>query len=93
MNALAVILSLSLLGTGATIEMIAGEGTCVSGDCENGQGTVVWPGGHRYTGGFKFGMKHGRGVYTWKNGSRYEGGWEGGNMHGRGDDFIAGGDL
>jgi hypothetical protein len=35
---------------------------CVEGDCVNGKGTMVMATGHRYTGGFKDGVRHGEGV-------------------------------
>ena len=35
---------------------------CVEGDCVNGNGTMVYDTGHRYTGGFKDGVRHGEGI-------------------------------
>ena len=46
---------------------------CISGDCEDGRGVFVKPGGKRYEGEFRDGNKHGKGVYTWANGNTYEG--------------------
>jgi len=35
---------------------------CVEGDCVNGTGAMVFSTGHKYTGGFKDGVRHGEGV-------------------------------
>lgn len=48
---------------------------CVSGDCQNGQGTYVYPSGAKYVGEFKDGEIHGVGVCYYTNGSKYSGQW------------------
>ena len=46
---------------------------CVSGDCENGFGTMKFAEGSTYVGEFKDGLENGQGVYTWPDGKKYEG--------------------
>lgn len=55
------------------------EGSIDHGDL-NGQGTMVWVGGERYTGQWKGGTYHGSGKLTQSNGSWYEGSFEEGNF-------------
>ena len=49
-----------------------GFAQCVSGDCENGQGTYIWTNGDKYVGEWKDGKRNGQGTYTWGSGE-----WEG----------------
>jgi hypothetical protein len=65
------------------------EATCVSGDCQNGQGvhTVEHADGTQFStfdGEFKDGKKHGRGVLTLSSGTKYDGEWQDGKRHGWG---------
>jgi hypothetical protein len=46
---------------------------CMDGDCENGTGTYVFPGGNKYTGHFKDYARDGNGVAWLANGDRFEG--------------------
>ncbi len=48
---------------------------CVSGDCQNGQGTYIYPNGAVYVGTFHRGEIHGSGVCYYPDGSKYEGQW------------------
>ena len=48
---------------------------CVSGDCQNGKGTYVYPSGAKYVGEFKNGEIHGVGVCYYTDGSKYSGQW------------------
>ncbi len=57
---------------------------CVSGDCNNGYGTVRYENGS-YTGYFKDGYRHGYGVYTWSDGIKFEGNWDRGLQDGMGE--------
>ncbi len=48
---------------------------CVSGDCQDGQGTYVYPGGAIYVGTFQQGEIHGSGICYYPDGSIYKGQW------------------
>ncbi len=48
---------------------------CISGDCQNGQGTYVYPSGAKYIGEFRDGEIHGTGVCYYTDGSKYSGQW------------------
>ena len=56
------------------ISLLADE--CVEGDCVNGQGTMVYSTGHKFTEGFKEGMRHGKGVMMLPGGRKLVGVWE-----------------
>ena len=61
------------------------DGTgCVAGNCENGTGTYVWPGGSKYVGQFKNSLRNGTGTYTWPSGSQYIGEYKDGLRNGKG---------
>ena len=49
---------------------------CTQGDCENGQGTMVYDTGHQFTGGFKDGDRHGDGVLLMPGGRKIVGTWQ-----------------
>ncbi|MDP3428417.1 MAG: caspase family protein [Humidesulfovibrio sp.] len=57
---------------------------CVSGDCVNGQGTVLGFGGWSYAGEFRAGQAQGKGTFTWMDGTRFDGMFEGGRRVGPG---------
>jgi len=63
--------------------MAAASSGCISGDCENGYGTVQYDNG-AYTGYFKDGYRNGYGVYAWSDGIKYEGNWDRGLQDGMG---------
>jgi len=48
---------------------------CVEGDCVNGNGTMVYSTGHKYTGHFKDGVRHGEGVMLLPGGRKIVGVW------------------
>ena len=49
---------------------------CVEGDCQNGTGAMIYSTGHRFTGGFKDGMRHGEGVLLLPGSRKLVGVWE-----------------
>jgi len=53
---------------------------CVEGDCVNGKGTMVLTTGHRYTGGFKDGVRHGEGVLLMPGKRKIVGVWVDGEI-------------
>jgi hypothetical protein len=57
---------------------------CKSGDCQEGQGSYVWPDGQRYAGAFNHGRRHGQGTFSWPDGRKYIGGWHSGQPSGLG---------
>ncbi len=57
---------------------------CVSGDCKNGYGKVIFKDGSVYEGTFLNGLCHGKGKITWANGDSYDGDWVENNRHGQG---------
>jgi len=65
---------------------------CVQGNCENGQGTQIFPIGDKYVGEFKDGARHGKGTYTWSSGHTYVGEWKDNKRNGLGTYTSASGD-
>ena len=57
---------------------------CISGDCENGQGTYVYDNGEKYVGQWKDEGFHGQGTYTLPNGYKYVGEWKNDKKSGQG---------
>lgn len=57
---------------------------CISGDCENGQGTYLSEDGRKYVGQWKNDTQNGLGTFTWPDGDKYVGQWKDGEMHGQG---------
>ena len=57
---------------------------CVSGDCQNGSGSMIFPTGEKYVGDFKEGNFHGKGNLVFPEGERYEGDFIENNFHGKG---------
>ena len=55
---------------------------CISGDCNNGQGTYIYKNGNKYVGEWKGDNMHGQGTYTWPNGDKYVGVWKDGRETG-----------
>lgn len=71
----------------------AQDGTCVSGDCENGYGRFEWKSGEEYIGNFSRGKMNGYGVFYWKNKRKFIGGWKKGKMDGEGMLFYENGQI
>lgn len=72
------------------VQMTAKEGEgCVTGNCENGQGTYIYKGAEaKYVGSFKNNLAEGEGVCFYSNGERYEGQWSNGSFNGTGTLFL-----
>lgn len=65
-----------ILFVGFLIPMTAVADECTEGDCINGKGTMIFATGHKYTGGFKDGVRHGDGVLLMPGGRKIVGTWE-----------------
>ena len=55
---------------------------CVTGDCNNGQGTYVYDSGATFEGGWRYGFYYGHGTYTDKSGNKSTGNWINNNPDG-----------
>jgi|GEM_PF-91736 len=64
---------------------------CVQGDCQNGEGTMVYSSGNKYQGHFKNGMKDGYGKFIWVSGAKYKGDWVSNKRQGEGEEILANG--
>ena len=62
---------------------------CLSGNCENGEGTFGYADGSKYEGQFQAGKSDGWGTFTYLNGDRYVGSFKEGYKHGKGTFFHA----
>ncbi len=60
------------------------EGTCIKGNCINGNGTMTWSNGLKYVGQFKDRLKDGQGTMTSPNGGKYVGQFKDGDFNGQG---------
>lgn len=65
-----------------------GRTGCVSGNCQNGEGTYILPDGSVYVGEFQAGEIHGVGVCYYRDGSRYQGEWAHRLPHGKGTRYF-----
>jgi hypothetical protein len=70
---------------------LAAQVECIKGDCVNGYGTCIFPGGSRYVGDFLNGQLHGRGILYYPDGSKYIGHWERQHRSGEGRLVLADG--
>jgi tetratricopeptide (TPR) repeat protein len=55
-----------------SLQLWAQEG-CISGDCNEGDGTFIYANGLKYSGQFKRGKRNGKGTITYTDGSIYRG--------------------
>ncbi len=65
-----------------SIQMVQAQ--CVSGNCNNGQGTYVYADGSKYMGDFKDSKAHGEGVCYYATGDKYVGEWVNHVFNGKG---------
>lgn len=76
-----------------TFYWLSGQNQCVKGNCLNGYGTYVFPGGAKYMGDFENGLMHGKGILYFTDGSKYMGNWLKQEREGRGRMVLANGDV
>ena len=77
-------------GSGAAARP-GGAGSCLSGDCAEGNGSYGWPDGSRFVGTFEGGRPHGYGTLVRPDGSSYVGDWRHGLRSGQGMGISADG--
>lgn len=65
---------------GLLLPLTAVADECTDGDCVNGQGTMNYATGHKYTGEFKDGIRNGAGVLNLPGGRKIVGVWENNEM-------------
>ena len=91
MTILAVITSIPILittsqfsGMGSNNPDDLHQGSCISGNCEDGFGTWTYTDKTTYVGEWSIGKKHGEGIVTWPNGYIYKGEFKESKWHGQG---------
>ena len=60
------------------------DGTCIEGNCTNGQGTLAHPNGDKYVGEFKVGKANGQGTLMYPDGIKYVGEIKDNKINGQG---------
>jgi len=66
------------------------DAQCISGDCVQGVGTMLWEGEiSQYTGSWRNGKMHGTGTMNYADGSVFKGSWINGRLHGKGSMAFA----
>lgn len=80
---------------GAFIGATRGIGNkgCISGNCENGRGTYIYPDNTIYEGNFVNGMAEGYGVCYYTDGDIYAGNWKKHNFQGKGTMYYSSGQV
>ncbi len=74
------VLLLFLIGT---VYILSAQ-KCIQGNCQNGQGTMVYPSGAKYIGTFQDGRIEGQGILYFSNGDKYIGDWQNQYRQGKG---------
>ena len=64
--------------------VMAHNGKCVTGDCTEGRGVMMYADGSQYVGQWQNGRPNGQGVYTMPDGSEYVGEFKNGFPDGKG---------
>lgn len=85
------LLAFVLFGFGSLLSLQA-QNECVKGDCSDGYGTYLFPGGAKYIGDFSEGLMHGKGILYFTDGSKYIGNWVKQERQGKGRMILANGD-
>ncbi|MGB0525418.1 MAG: SpoIIE family protein phosphatase [Flammeovirgaceae bacterium] len=68
------------------------QAQCLSGDCQNGKGTLRLKDGSKYEGHFKNGKREGQGTLTYRNGDIVTGQWHNDRLNGKAELIKANGD-
>lgn len=71
-----LILTASMLAVSLSPVSLHSQPKCVSGNCNNGYGTLVFPSGGKYIGDFENGKMQGKGIYYFSDGNKYIGHWQ-----------------
>lgn len=66
---------------------------CLSGNCSNGFGSILWAGGTLYVGEFKNGKLTGLGTCYFNEGSKYVGEWANDKFNGFGTNYVRDGTI
>ena len=74
-------------------EKTAAANECVSGNCVNGKGKMVYTNGNSYEGNFVNGKKEGQGTFTYKHGTVYVGRFANDKFNGKGKFIYNGGEI
>ncbi len=64
---------------------------CIVGNCNNGEGTMLFPDGRKYIGTWRDGKCNGKGIMIWPNGRKYDGLWNDNEPNGHGIEIGADG--
>ena len=75
------------------MQILANEGKCESGNCENGKGVFVFSDGRKYDGNFKNKEMDGAGILYFKNENVYEGDFLNNRIEGKGRYTFVNGDI
>jgi Uncharacterized protein conserved in bacteria len=60
------------------------KGSCVSGNCVNGEGTFIYIDGKKYEGHWESGKRNGKGILNYPDDSKFEGLFKDGIPNGQG---------
>lgn len=76
-----------------SLQLLFISSSCISGNCQNGQGKKQYEDQSVYVGQFKEGLRHGIGELQYSNGNVYQGTWSKGDQHGKGKLIFKNGDV